>query len=233
MALYDWDWTGSEREFQRAISLNPNYATAHQWYGIVLWNTGRLDAALTEARRALELDPLSTIINRNVGDVFLFQHKYDQAIAQYRKTLEVDPTFTSAINNTALAYAHKGMYPEAIAEFQKGSANGAPTGTGADAAPPSPILTYIYARAGRKAEAQQMLALIQESAKRRYVPAMNSARIYTALGDKDKAFQWLERAYIEHSITAQTSGVQADPSFDPLRSDPRFADLLRRINLQP
>jgi eukaryotic-like serine/threonine-protein kinase len=224
MALYDWDWAGSEREFQRAISLNPNYATAHQWYGIVLWNTGRLDEALTQERRALELDPLSTIINRNVGDVFLYQHKYDQAIAQYRKTLEVDPTFGSAINNMALAYAHKGMYPEAIDEFQKGTGG---------ATPPSPVLTYIYAKAGRKAEALEMLARIQESAKQRYVPALTSARIYTALGQKDKAFEWLEKAYFDRSISAQTGGIKADPAYDPLRSDARFNNLLRRINLQP
>jgi TolB-like protein/Tfp pilus assembly protein PilF/predicted Ser/Thr protein kinase len=234
MALYDWDWAGSEREFQRAIALNPNYATAHQWYGIVLWSTGRLEEALTQERRALELDPLSTIINRNVGDVFLYQRKYDQAIAQYRKTLEVDPTFGSAVNNMALAYAHKGMYAEAIDEFQKGAGGAAASsGRGAGNAPPSPVLAYIYAKAGRKAEALQMLARIQDSAKDRYVPALTSVRIYSALGQKDKAFEWLEKAYNDRSIAAQTSGIRADPAYDPLRSDPRFADLLRRINLQP
>jgi eukaryotic-like serine/threonine-protein kinase len=233
MALYDWDWTGAEKEFQRAIGLNPNYATAHQWYGIILWNTGRLDDAMKEERRALELDPLSTIINRNVGDVFLFQHKYDQAIAQYKKTLEIDPTFGSAVNNLALAYAHKGMYPEAIAEFQKGTGGAAPPATGDGNSAPSPVLTYIYAKAGRTAEAEQMLNAIQNSATRRYVPAISSARVYTALGQKDNAFEWLEKAYIERSISAQTNGIKVDPAFDPLRSDPRFADLLRRIHLQP
>ena len=234
-ALYDWDWSGAEREFQRAIGLNPNYATAHQWYGIVLWNTGRLDEAMNEERRALELDPLSLIINRNVGDVYLFQKRYDQAIAQYRRTLELDPTFNSAINNMVLAYAHKGMYAEAIAEFQKASGGNAAaaTGAGAGSAPPSPVLTYVYAKSGRKAEARQMLARIQDSARQRYVPSITSARIYTALGEPDLALQWLEKAYLERSISAQTSGIKADPAFDPLRPDPRFADLLRRINLQP
>jgi serine/threonine protein kinase/Tfp pilus assembly protein PilF len=233
MALYDWDWAGSEREFQRAISLNPNYATAHQWYGIMLWNTGRLDESLTQERRALELDPLSSIINRNVGDVLVYQHKYDQAIAQYRKTLQVDPTFTSAANNMAMAYAHKEMYAEAIAEFEKGAnPGGAPPAAGTTA-PPSPVLAYIYAKSGRKADAEKILASIQEGARQRYVPAITSARIYTALGEKDKAFEWLQKSYIERSLTAQTGGVKADPSFDPLHSDPRYADLLHRINLQP
>jgi serine/threonine protein kinase/tetratricopeptide (TPR) repeat protein len=231
MALYEWDWAGSEKEFQRAIALNPNYATAHQWYGIVLWNTGRLEEALAQERRALELDPLSMIINRNVGDVLMYQRKYDLAIAQYRKALELDPTFTSAINNMALAYAHKGMYPEAIDEFQKGAGTSARSGSGG--APPSPVLAYIYAKAGRKAEARQMLTLIQDGASERYVPAITSARIYGALGEKDMAFEWLEKSYAEHSIAAQTSGIKADPAFDPLRSDPRFTDLLRRIHLQP
>jgi eukaryotic-like serine/threonine-protein kinase len=229
MAIYDWDWSGAEREFQRAISLNPNYAPAHQWYGILLWNTGRMDESLAQERQALQLDPLSNIINRNVGDVFVFQHKYDEGIAQYRKTLQVDPTFTSAMNNMAMAYAHKGMYSEAIAEFQKGAATASANGA---AAAPSPVLAYIYAKSGRTAEAKQMLAGILEGAKRRYVPANTIARIYAALGGKDKAFEWLEKGYIERSLTSQSGSMIVDPSFDPLRQDPRYIDLLRRINLK-
>jgi serine/threonine-protein kinase len=224
MALYDWDWTGAEREFRRAIALNPNYATAHQWYGIVLWNTGRLDEAMAEERRALELDPLSTIINRNVADVFLFQKKYDEAIEQYRKTLEIDPNFNSAIDNRALAYIQKGMLTEAVAEYEK---------TAGPGGAPTVGLAYAYAKAGRKVEAQQMLGRLQALSSQRYVPAMSSARVYAALGQKDQAFVWLERAYADRSISAQTMGIKVNPAFDPLRSDPRFADLLRRINLQP
>jgi eukaryotic-like serine/threonine-protein kinase len=224
MALYDWDWTGAAREFQRAIALNPNYATAHQWYGIVLWNTGRLDEAMTEERRALELDPLSTIINRNVGDVLLFQKQYDQAIEQYRRTLEIDPTFNSALNNRALTYIQKGMFAEAIAEYQKAAGRG-----GA----PTQGLAYAYARAGRRAEAEQMLGRLQALSSERYVSAMTSARVYAGLGQTDQAFEWLEKAQADHSISAQTFGIKVDPTFDPLRSDPRFAELLRSINLQP
>jgi TolB-like protein/Tfp pilus assembly protein PilF/predicted Ser/Thr protein kinase len=223
-ALYDWDWAAAEREFRRAIALNPNYATAHQWYGIVLWNTGRLDEAMAEERRALELDPLSTIINRNVGDVLLFQKKYDEAIEQYRKTLEIDPTFNSAINNRAMAYIQKGMFTQAIAEYQRAA--------GPDGGP-TQGLAYAYARAGRKAEAEQMLARLQALSSERYVSAMTSARVYAGLGQTDKAFEWLDKAYYDRSISAQTFGIKVDPIFDPLRSDPRFTDLLRRINLQP
>jgi len=237
MALYDWDWSGAEKEFQRAIALNPNYAVAHQWYGGILWNMGRLDESMAQEKRALELDPLSLMINRNVGDAFLFARQYDQAIEQYRKTLELDPTFISGINNLALAYVQNSMYPEAIAEYEKAASvigNAAPPpGRGAGNALPPYGLAYVYAKAGRRAEAQQLLNRMNEASKQRYIPAMNSARIYSALGEKDKAFDWLEKAYADRSIAAQTFGIKVDPSFDPLRSDPRFANLLRRINLQP
>jgi TolB-like protein/Tfp pilus assembly protein PilF len=237
MALYDWDWDGAEKEFLQAIELNPNYATAHQWYGSVLWNTGRLQEALDRERRALELDPLSTIINRNVGDVLLFQKQYDEAIAQYRKTLELDPDFFSAINNLAYAYTQKGMYQEAIAEQQRGAATLSsalpPPGRTPVSAPPPASLGYIYAKSGRRVEAQQILNRISEASRQRYIPALASARIYAALGDRDRAFEWLEKAHADRSIAAQTFGIKVDPAFDSLRSDPRFADLLRRINLQP
>jgi serine/threonine-protein kinase len=188
-----------------------------------------MDESLAQERQALQLDPLSNIINRNVGDVFVYQHKYDEGIAQYRKTLQVDPTFTSAMNNMAMAYAHKGMYAEAIAEFQKGAAAAPASGV---VAAPSPVLAYIYAKSGRTAEARQMLTGILEGAKQRYVPANTIARIYAALGDKDKAFEWLEKGYIERSLTSQSGSMIVDPSFDHLRQDPRYIDLLRRINLK-
>jgi serine/threonine protein kinase/tetratricopeptide (TPR) repeat protein len=245
MALYDWDWSGAERELQRSIELNPNYATAHQWYGAVLWNTGRLQEAMASERRALELDPLSSIINRNVGDVLFFQRQYDQAIEQYRKTLEFDPGFTSAIYSLSGAYAQKGMFSEALAEIEKLTLAGrGATGRGAANAPPAqgrspanvapPALrAYVYAKMGRRAEAEQILAGMNEASRQRYIPAMASARIYAGLGDTEKAFESLEKAYAERSIAAQTIGIKVDPTFDPLRSDPRFTDLLRRINLQP
>jgi tetratricopeptide (TPR) repeat protein len=238
MALYDWDWSGAEKEFQRSIALNPNYATAHQWYGAVLWNTGRMEESMAQEKRALELDPLSLMTNRNLGDVFFFMRQYDQAIEQYHKTLELDPSFSSGINVLAAAYTQKSMFQEAFAEHEKiaGIMTGAAPpgrGRGAGGAIPSAGLAYTYAKAGRRAEALQVLNRMQEASKQRYISAMGSARIYAALEEKDKAFEWLEEAYADRSIAAQTFGIKADPAFDSLRSDPRFANLLRRINLQP
>jgi serine/threonine protein kinase/tetratricopeptide (TPR) repeat protein len=245
LALYDWDWSGAERELRRSIEINPNYATAYQWYGAVLWNMGRLQEAMTSERRALELDPLSPIINRSVGDVFLFQKQYDQAIEQYRKTLELDPGFISALANLALAYTEKSMYQEALAEYERIAATlgiavpsqegrGVPPQQGRGGAGPPPMaLAYLFAKSGREAEAQQLLGATIQASRRRYVPALYVARIYAALGDKEKAFEWMEKAYAERSIAAQTFGIKVDPTFDSLRSDPRFTDLLRRINLQP
>jgi Tfp pilus assembly protein PilF len=181
---------------------------------------------MAQVRRALELDPLSAVINRNLGDVLLFQRKYDQAIEQYRKTLEIDPMNAAAINQMSWAYTHKGDYAQALAENQKI--------TGPAAASQSSPLAYIYAKMGRTSEAQQLLAALQDSAKDRYVSPVVSARIYSALGDKDKAFESLDKAYVDHSISsATTMSIKVDPAYDALRSDSRFANLLHRINLQP
>jgi eukaryotic-like serine/threonine-protein kinase len=225
-AEYDWDWSGAEREFRRATQLNPSYATAHQWYGDVLETMGRLEEAIAEYKRALELDPLSLVINRNLGLVFYFARRYDQAIEQLRKTLEMDPNFALAHLDLGLAYVQKSMYKEGIAEFEKELV----------VSPGNPYalsgLGYAYAVAGRRAEAQKLLAKLNELSKQKYVPALHMVRIYAGLGEKDKAFEWLKKSYEERSI-ALFSDIKLDPAYDPLRSDPRFADLLRRMNLQP
>jgi eukaryotic-like serine/threonine-protein kinase len=219
--LYDWDWSGAEREFQRAIAINPSYATAHGWYGVYLWHVGRLGEAVVEEKRALELDPLSLIINRNVGDAFYLARQYDQAIEQYRKTLELaaNPVFHSSLG---YAYLQKSMYKEALAEFEKSPAGAVGLG-------------YAYAVTGRRTEAQKALDQFNELSKKRYLPARDWAIVYAGLGEKDKAFEWLEKAYAERSLGGPflTLGIKVEPLYDPLRSDPRFADLLRRMNLQP
>jgi len=214
---YDWDWSGAEREFQRAIELNPGYATAHHFYGVALaYMGGRFEAAIAESKQAVELDPLSLIINSDLGHVFYEARQYDQAIEQEGKTLEMDSDFGPARHWLGLAYLQKSMYKEAIAEFEK----------------ETPSLGYAYAVAGRRAEAHQVLDKLNQLSKQKYVPAVSLARIYVGLGEKDKAFEWLGRAYQDGSIGGGT-GVAVDPIFDPLRSDPRFQDLLRRMNLQP
>ena len=214
---YDWDWSGAEQEFKRAIELNPGASTAHHFYGLALaYMGGRFEEAIDESKRAVELDPLSLIINADLGHVFYEARKYDQAIEQERKTLEMDPNFNPARHWLGLAYLQKSMYKEGIAEFEKDF----------------PSLGYAYAVAGRRAEAQQVLDKLNELSKQKYVPAVSMARIYVGLGEKEKAFEWLEKAYQDGSIGGGT-GIAADPIFDPLRSDPRLKDLLRRMNLKP
>jgi len=223
---YDWDWSGGEREFQRAIALDPKYAYAYQSYAIVLRETGRLEQSLAEIKRALEVDPLSVSINRDLGYVFYDARRYDQAIDQERKTLELDPNYQQAHSILGRAYLQKAMYNEGIAEFEKESMI-SPGGTAG-----LTDLGRAYALAGRKADAEKVLDRIIPLTKQKYIAPKNVAAIYAALGEKDLAFEWLERAYQERSLGFGL-GIKSFPGFDPLRSDPRFADLLRRMNLQP
>jgi len=226
-AFYDWDWSGSEREFQRAIALNPDDAAAREWYAYSLANMGRSEEAIAEQKRALELDPLSLISNRVLGLEFYFARYYDQAIEQYRKTLELDPTFLFTHNNLCLAYVQKSMYTEGIAECEKEmvlSTHNARALSG---------LGYAYAVAGRSAEARNVLDQLNAISKQEYVPALSRVGVYVGLGEKGQAFEWLEKAYEDRSIGSTFARIKVDPIYDPLRSDPRFADLLRRMNLQP
>ena len=221
--MYDWDWSGAEREYQRAIALNPAYATAHQWHGSALREIGRLEEAIAEAKTALELDPLSLPANRESELESFYARQYDQAIEQDRKTLELDPNFTPALDDLGLAYVEKSMYKEGIAEFEKELA----------ISPGNALalsdLGYDYAVAGRRADAQKVLDQLNALSKQKYVVARYRAKIYAGLGQKDKAFEWLEKGFEERNLI----GIRVEPRYDPLRSDPRFADLLRRMNLQP
>jgi serine/threonine protein kinase/tetratricopeptide (TPR) repeat protein len=227
-AINEWDWSGAEREFQRAIELNPNYAGSHQGYGIALAQMGRLSEAMAEEKRALQLDPLSVLINGSVAVTLYEARQYDQAIEQERKTLDLDANYLLARIGLGLAYVQKSMHQESIAELEKAVAV-----SGGNASALS-NLGYAYAMADKRAEAQKVLDKLNERSKEGYVPAGARARIYAGLGDKDKIFQWLETAYAERSIAGTLPGmIKVDPVFDPLRSDPRFADLLRRMNLQP
>jgi TolB-like protein/Tfp pilus assembly protein PilF len=222
---YDLDWVGAEREFKRAIELSSNYASAHQWYGIYLSAMGRSEEAISEEKRAHELDPLSLIMYRAAGTVFHNAHRYDEEIEVYRKALEMDPNFQPVLDGLVQAHEEQGMIEEAIAEFRQ-----LRTLTG-DWPPLTARLASIYARAGRRGEALKLLDELKAQSPRRYVSASNIAMVYTALGDKGQAIAWLERAYVERSPHLYLLKVR--PWMDPLRDDPRFQDLVRRVGLPP
>jgi TolB-like protein/DNA-binding winged helix-turn-helix (wHTH) protein/Tfp pilus assembly protein PilF len=225
--VYDWDWPAAEKEFKLAIELNPRYAPAHQWHGGYLSATGRFREADAEKNRALELEPLSLVINFEVALAFYFSRNYDQAIDQFQKTLELDANFPPPHTYLPAAYEQKGMFEEAIAGFQR-----AITVTkGADKILAMASLAHVYAVSGRKTEARKMLAELQRLSEHSYVPAHDVALVYAGLGEKGKAFAWLDKAYEEHSFNL--SHLKVEPRFDSLRSDPHFADLLRRIGLPP
>jgi serine/threonine protein kinase/Flp pilus assembly protein TadD len=227
LAVYDWDWTGAEKEFRRAIELNPRYAIAHQWYGDYFEVTGRHNESIAEERRAVELDPLSLTISFELGTAFYYARNYDQAIEQFQKTLELDPNFPAVYAFLPAAYEQKGMYDEAIAGFQKGI-----TPRGRSEWPMTvPGLGHVYAVSGKKGDARTVLNELKQLSGQEYVPAYGIALIYAGLGEKDQAFAWLEKAYEEHSF--KMAWLKVEPRWDSLRSDPRFAALVRRIGLPP
>jgi serine/threonine-protein kinase len=222
---YDWDWLGAEKEFKRAIELNPSYATAHQWYAECLSVMGRHDEAIAEAKRAQELDPLSLIINAVEGRLFFYARRYDEAIAQCRRTLELNAGFYPAHLFLGWAFEQKKLYEQAISEYQKAIAPG--QGNPRLAA----TLARGYAAAGERTEALEIISQVREPSKQRYVSSYVIAQVYAALGDTGRAFQWLDKAYQEHD--SQLAWLKAEPGFDSLRSDPRYQELLRRMNFPP
>ena len=219
---FDLDFTGSEKEFQRAIELNPNYATAHHWYGnTLLANVGRFDEAVAEGKRAVELDPLSLIINADLGSTLMWGRRFDEAIAQQRRTLALDGNFYYAHWNLGEALYYKGDVAGAIAEYEKArSLEEDPETLG--------LLGQAYAKTGRKEEALKILAELNEVARRDYVRPELFAIIYIGLGDKSKAIQYLEDEYQRHD-GFDFVGIRVDPRLDPLRDDPRFKQLLAKV----
>lgn len=225
--FYDWDRVAAEKELQQAIELNSNYALAHMYYGLALGHMGRRDEAVAEEKRALDLDPLSVIINFELGWTYYFARRYEEVIDQERRTLEMDPNYAIAYFDLGGAYVQKSMYKDAVAVFEKMLA----------VSPDNPIglsgLGYAYAVSGQRAEAQRMLDQLAVVSKHRYVSPVNRARIYTGLGLRDAALEGLEEAYNDRSLGGGATAINVEPSWDSLRSDPRFANLLLRMNLQP
>lgn len=225
LTLYDWDWAGAEKEFKRAIELNPQYAVAHQWYGGYLVAMGRHDGSLVERRLALELDPLSVIINFELLQAFYHARDYDHAIEQGKKTLELDPSFPPVYAYLPAAYEQKGMFTEAIAGYKKGQTLKGGTEWSLALAG----LGHLYAKSGRKEEARAILKELMQISRQDYVPSDSMALVCAGLGEKDKAFEWLERAYDERSF--RMAWLKVEPRWDSLRSDPRFTRLLQRTGL--
>ncbi len=227
LASYDWDWTGAEKEFKRAIELNPRYATAHQWYGGYLEAMGRHNEAIAERKRAQELDPLSLIINFELGLAYYYARDYDQAIEQFQKTLDLDQNFPPANSFLPAAYEQKGMYREAIAGFK----TAIPLRGGSEVSFLSSGLGHVYAVSGNKSEARAVLDELKQVSGEEYVPATSIALVYAGLGERDQAFAWLDKGYEQRAF--QMQWLKIEPKWDSLRSDPRFQDLLRRVGLPP
>jgi tetratricopeptide (TPR) repeat protein len=220
---YDWDWPGGESEFKRSLQLSPGYAHGHHWYAHLLLSGGRPDAALAESKRALELDPLSPIISVHLAWHYLYTKQYDAALAQIGKTLELDPNYALAHWYRGLAFEQKKMYPEALREMTK-----AKELLPANVAVQSDI-GHVYAVSGNRSDAHAVIAELKQESARRYVNLYELALIYVGLDERDQAFQMLDNALRERSD--QMIYLNADPRLDPIRTDPRFADLVRRVGI--
>lgn len=222
---YDWDWLGAEREYRRAIELNPNYETAHQWYAEYLSGMGRHEEALAEIRRAKEINPVSLIINAVEAWILYHARQYDAAIAQGQKVVEMDPNFAEVYEYLKRSYDQKGMFKEAISARQMRRRLG-----GFDAEM-TPALREAATATSARVYWQKRLEQEMEESKRELNTAFDMAEIYAQLGEKDRALTWLVKAYEERYFMMMY--LKVAPNLDPLRSDPRFADLLRRVGHTP
>jgi TolB-like protein/DNA-binding winged helix-turn-helix (wHTH) protein/Flp pilus assembly protein TadD len=218
---FDWDLDSGGKEFRRAIELNPGYATAHHWYAWHLALLGRYNEAIAEMRKAESLDPLSLIINADLAELLILAHSYDESMRQSQKTIEMDPNFAMAHNQLGQAYLQQHVYKEAVAELQKAVqlSAGSPTCIA--------NLARAYALSGQRSEAVKLLSDLKTSSTPGYSHASEIAAIYVSLGDRDEAMNWLEKGYAERF----NPGVLIRPGFDPLRSDPRFQNLVHRVGL--
>ncbi len=217
---FDWDWAGAEREFKIALEMNPDCATAYEWYSLFLVAAGRAEEAIAQSKRGQEADPLSLAIHTNAGWVLYLARQYDEAIAQLRKALEMDENFVQAHRQLGPCYLQKGMTAEAIAEVEK--AYQLSGGEPHDAA----LLGYAYAVTGRRADAQALLERLQVQSRQQYVSYYYIAEIFTGLGDADQAFKWLNKACDQRE--GLLLYLKVYPIFDGLRSDLRYKELLQR-----
>lgn len=222
--MYERDWAGAEREFKSAIELDPNYAHARNWYSHFLMAMGRIEESFAQNQLAMKLDPLNDSVNQYLGWHYIHARQFDRAIGQLEKTLAHNPNFFLARVTLGMAYVQKGEFLKAIAEFEKAS----------QMEKTSLLLAFLghaYAMAGRREEATRLLEQLKELSKRTYVPPYSIALIHTALSEKQEAFGWFDMAYAAQN--EWLNWLKVAPEVDTLRADPRFTDLLRRLNLTP
>jgi adenylate cyclase len=221
----DLQLVACEAEFKRAFELNPNYASAHQWYGEVLQSLGRFDEATAELQRAHDLDPLSLIINSILAGILNSGGRTEEALQQVKRALDLDPSFNVAYWVRGQIHENKGEFDEAIADYNKAKAGGQNDATEA-------VIACVYARAGKRAEAEKILKQLGNESQRRFVASYGLAEIQAMLGNKDEALRLLEKAYDERSIPIGGGGIggpKIDNRFDSLRSDPRFKKFVAKF----
>jgi eukaryotic-like serine/threonine-protein kinase len=226
-AIYRWDWTGAEREFKRAIALNPSNAHAHSRYAQYFMFTGRFEEGVTENKRAQELDPLSPTVAGNLGYDYMVAQQYDNSILQCKKAIDLEPNAMWLHAILAWAHARQGNHAQAIAEYKKMGLQD--YAVSAENQLIASGLGWIYAVGGRRKDAERVIEDFNTLSSRASVDPYWVAAIYSGLRDKQPAFEFLEKSYRQHS--ANLAYLKPDPFWDSLRSDPRYADLLRRMGL--
>ena len=220
---YDWDWARSEQEFRRAIDLNPNYATAHQWYSYYLSAMGRFPEAVEEAKKAQQIDPLSLAINTTLSGRYRDLGQYAQAIDVNQRTLEMDHNFVPAHISLGSIYEGQGIWGQAISEYKIA------VELSRNSPPALASLGHAYGISGDQKEAQNVLERLRQASHRHYVSAFDMAVVFAGIGDRDSAFQWLEKAYADRE--SQMAFLSVTRRLEPLRSDHRFAELLHKMGL--
>jgi len=220
---FDWDWARAEHEFLQAIKINPNFATTYHWYAIYLRDWGRVDEAMTQIRKAQSLDPLSLVILNNVGIVYFYMRRYDEAIEAMKEALDLEPDFALIHLNLSKIYCEKGQFAEALAEVQRVRSVSSEVPYGL------PNLGYVYARTGKIAEAGEVVRELLRVRQQGLAVSFGIAMVQVGLQNYDRALYWLEKACEEHDRWMVV--LKIDPMFDPLRGDPRFQAILKRVGL--
>jgi tetratricopeptide (TPR) repeat protein len=220
---FDWDWPAAVSHYDRALALNREAVNNHSYYPFYLTVAGRPEEAIAVARRQVDRDPVSASLSHTLAVQLALARHTDEAIAECRRTIELDPTFAVAYDVLGGALATNGLFSEALPYIEKAVA------LTRGAAIPTANLGYVHARLGQRDEARQILRQLGDASKERYTPALAFAVVHLGLGENDRALDWLEKAYEERFN--RLAYLRREPTWDPLRSDPRFVDLLRRINL--